>query len=175
MTPNEYQQQAARTLIEKPDFTLTDEEVRILWNAIGLAGEAGETCEVIKKAVFHRHPLTTDKLVKELGDVCWYLAALCTVLGLRLEDVMAENIAKLRARYPEGWDAERSKLHVKACPVASRRPDRFEVWATIRRDVPLSSGTYGVCLWGTQDEAISGCEPDERVGLVRVEVLEVLD
>lgn len=114
MTPNEYQAQAARTLVDRPDFALTDKEVMLLWTAFGLAGEAGEAVDVVKKAVFHRHPLDSAKLRKEIGDVCWYLAGVCTVLGVNLEDVMAENIAKLKARYPEGWDAERSKLHVQA-------------------------------------------------------------
>ena len=56
-----------------------------------------------------------------------------------------------------------------------RRPVPFEVWATLRRDVPATSGTHGVCLWGTQADATLGCEPDERVCLVRIEVLELLD
>lgn len=48
MNANEYQQLAARTLIEGPDFYITDKDIMIIWNAIGLAGEAGEVCELVK-------------------------------------------------------------------------------------------------------------------------------
>ena len=47
-------------------------------------------------------------MAKELGDICWYLAETATALGLSLEDIMAANIEKLRKRYPDGFDAERS-------------------------------------------------------------------
>ena len=50
-----------------------------------------------------------EKLVKELGDVCWYVAEIATALDVPLEDVMQRNIDKLRARYPEGFDTLRSQ------------------------------------------------------------------
>ena len=53
MTAREYQLLAARTLIDAPDFQLTDEQVMIAWNVIGLAGEAGEVAETVKKGIFH--------------------------------------------------------------------------------------------------------------------------
>lgn len=108
MTPaNDYQQQAARTLIDAPD-EYTDWEIMLVWNALGLAGEAGEVADLIKKTVFHRHDLDRDALIKELGDVLWYVAALCTKLGIPMSEVMERNVAKLKARYPTGWDNERS-------------------------------------------------------------------
>lgn len=108
MTPNEYQKQAARTLIDGPERPLTDGEIMIVWCAIGLAGEAGEVVDNIKKAIFHRHGLNQTQLQKELGDVCWYLAGLCTTLGFNLEDVMQQNIDKLLERYPNGYSSEDS-------------------------------------------------------------------
>lgn len=105
---NDYQQQAARTLIDAPDNEYTNEEIMLVWNALGLAGEAGEVADTIKKAVFHQHGLDRDHLIKELGDVLWYVAALCTKLDIPMSLVMERNIAKLRARYPDGWDTERS-------------------------------------------------------------------
>lgn len=48
-------------------------------------------------------------MVEELGDVLWYCAELAVGLGVTLEDVAAANIDKLRARYPQGFDAERSR------------------------------------------------------------------
>ena len=104
MTGDEYQKAAARTLIDAPDFQIQPSEIMLVWNAIGLAGESGEVAELVKKAVFHRKGLDVEKLKKELGDVLWYVAALCSKTGLSLSDVMQANDAKLRARYPDGWD-----------------------------------------------------------------------
>ena len=115
MDANEYQRQAARTLISNEAVpAYSGKELRLVWNATGLSGEAGEVIDLIKKAVFHEHGLDEGKLIKELGDVLWYVAALCSVLGVSLSDVMAANIDKLRARYPEGWDAARSQNRTEA-------------------------------------------------------------
>lgn len=103
MNLNEYQQLAARTIPEK----LTGD--KLLLNAIlGLNGEAGELADDYKKAAFQGHPYEEDNAIKELGDILWYVAAGCTALGVKLEDVAARNIAKLVQRYPEGFSAERS-------------------------------------------------------------------
>lgn len=103
MDADKYQDLAARTLIDRPDFNLSDREIMIIWNALGLAGEAGEVADTVKKGIFHQHGLDRPKLIKELGDVMWYVAALCTKLDIDLSIVMAENIAKLKARYPDGY------------------------------------------------------------------------
>ena len=121
MNANEYQTLAARTLIDRPDFKVTNEDIMIAWNAIGLAGEAGEIMELIKKGIFHQHGLDREKMHKELGDLCWYLAALCTKLGFDLSDVMAANIAKLILRYPNGYTPADSKARVDVQP----EPDVF--------------------------------------------------
>ena len=105
MQADDYQHQAARTLIAGPDADYTPEQVMLVWNALGLAGEAGEVADTIKKAVFHRHGLDRDLLIKELGDVLWYVAALCSKLDVPLSEVMERNIAKLRKRYPDGYSA----------------------------------------------------------------------
>ena len=83
-----------------------------VWNAIGLAGEAGEVAEHIKKGVFHQHGIDREKLAKELGDVLWYAAALCTKSGLDMGEVMQANVDKLRKRYPNGYSSEDSKRRV---------------------------------------------------------------
>ncbi len=76
---------------------------------LGLAGETGEVCEKLKKTLRDHGGLMSDDrkaaLKKELGDVLWYLATLCTELGLSLQDVAEENLSKLAARKRE------SKLH----------------------------------------------------------------
>jgi NTP pyrophosphatase (non-canonical NTP hydrolase) len=103
MKANEYQKLAGRTLLDKPDFQITDAQTMLVWNAIGLAGEAGEVAELAKKQIFHQQGLDVEKWKKELGDVLWYAAACCSHLGLNLEDVMSHNIAKLEARFPNGY------------------------------------------------------------------------
>lgn len=103
MHGNEYQALALRTA--KTD--LSDREILI--NAVmGLCGESGEVIDIVKKHIYHNHPLDREKLAKELGDVAWYLARTASVLGYGLDDIFRMNVDKLKARYPEGFDSERS-------------------------------------------------------------------
>ena len=103
MNMNEYQELAARTLGR--DRT---HEQQLANAALGLTGEAGEVAEVIKKHLFHATPLDREALVKELGDCLWYVGAFATVMGVTMEEIAERNIAKLRKRYPEGFDPQRS-------------------------------------------------------------------
>lgn len=107
MDADKYQYLAERTLIDSPPF-FTDDEIMLVWNALGLAGEAGEVADLIKKAVFHQHGLDRDKLIKELGDVLWYVAALCSKLDMTMSLVMQANIDKLQKRYPNGYGSAAS-------------------------------------------------------------------
>lgn len=103
MTINEYQKLAMTTL--NPDLSEKD----VLINGVmGLCGESGEAIDIVKKWLAQGHELDREKLAKELGDICWYLAETATALGYSLEDIMAANIEKLKKRYPEGFDASRS-------------------------------------------------------------------
>lgn len=77
--------------------------------SMGLAGEAGEAVDLIKKHLFHGHSLDREKLTKELGDVLWYAAVLAEMNGVRLSAVAAANVVKLRKRYPDGFDPARSQ------------------------------------------------------------------
>lgn len=92
------------------DVSITGEQKQLLLGAIGLNDEAGEVAGLVKKHIFHGHPIDREKLIKELGDVLWYLnytAVRCC--GITLLDVMRQNITKLSARYPEGFfSTERS-------------------------------------------------------------------
>lgn len=108
-----YQELAARTLIDGPDFEIAERDIMLVWNAIGLAGEAGEIADIIKKGVFHQHGIDFEALKKELGDCFWYLAAICTKAGFDMNEVMADNIAKLKERcYPNGYSSEDSVKRV---------------------------------------------------------------
>jgi len=84
----------------------------LIWNALGLSGEAGEIAELVA-GIEHGTP-DRDKLIKELGDSEWYTAALCTKIGASLDEVFERNIAKLRQRYPNGYSSEDSKKRVDA-------------------------------------------------------------
>lgn len=102
----QYQQDVVRTLAEHPDkgFGLA-----IL--GLGLAGEAGEAADIIKKVVGHKHPLdeaTSLKLLAELGDVMWYVAAIAHTLDIGLESIVQYNVEKLAKRYPDGFSTEKS-------------------------------------------------------------------
>jgi len=96
-----YQKLAARTA--DPHRYGTE---RIHVAALGLASEAGEVAGTIKKAA-ERHQdidgIYLHRLVEELGDCCWYLAELCSALGVDLADVAIRNVSKLSARYPDGF------------------------------------------------------------------------
>lgn len=103
MDPYQYQQLASRTLLKNPGFSLSEREIMIAWNAIGLAGEAGEVAEHIKKSLFHKQELKASELKGELGDLLWYISSLCTLYGFDLSSVMDANIEKLKLRYPDGF------------------------------------------------------------------------
>ena len=103
MTVNEYQNLAMTTLNRE----LSQKDILI--NAVmGLCGESGEATDIVKKHLFQGHDLDREKLAKELGDIAWYLAEAATALDMNLEDIFSANIEKLRRRYPEGFDADRS-------------------------------------------------------------------
>lgn len=127
MTPNKYQKAALRT--ERPTglkrflnfgrgggkTELLKKEVEELHNIdrlinglMGLNGEAGEAIDILKKHLFQGHDLDKEHLAKELGDVAWYLAISADALGYSLEEILQMNIDKLKARYPEGFDEDRS-------------------------------------------------------------------
>jgi len=104
MTINTYQQLAARTINHA-----LDRDEMINHAVFGLSGEVGEISSLFQK-VYQGHELNESDLRKEIGDVAWMLAELCTAYGWDMEQVFIENIEKLRARYPKGFSAERS-LH----------------------------------------------------------------
>lgn len=77
----------------------------LLTAAIGLGSEGGEFQEIVKKIFFQGKPLDEDTIFhmkRELGDIMWYWINACRALGLDPNDVIAENVKKLEARYPGG-------------------------------------------------------------------------
>ena len=104
MTVNDYQNLAMTTL--NPALSKKD----VLINGVmGLCGESGEAIDIVKKHLAQGHDLDREGLIKELGDIAWYLAETATALDVTLEEVLERNIEKLRKRYPEGFDTEKSR------------------------------------------------------------------
>ena len=103
MTVNEYQKLAMVTA--NPALNNKD---MLINGVMGLCGEAGEAIDIVKKHLAQGHDLDREKLIKELGDIAWYLAEMATVLDTTLEEVLEKNIEKLKKRYPEGFDKTKS-------------------------------------------------------------------
>jgi len=77
----------------------------LLTGAIGIASEGGEFSEIVKKCVFQGKPLNDETIFhakRELGDIAWYWINSCRALGLDPNEVIAENVEKLKSRYPGG-------------------------------------------------------------------------
>ena len=106
MTINEYQTAALRTAQADK---LTANEL-LLNSALGLCGESGEVSDIVKKFRFQGHDLDFEHIAKELGDIAWYLAVAAYSIVYDLEKILQMNVDKLKARYPDGFSADRS-LH----------------------------------------------------------------
>lgn len=99
MDLNEYQRLAMRTKNRGDIGGIPDLAVA----GLGIAGEAGEVADEIKKVLGHGKAMDTAKLKKELGDVLWYCASVAEDIGTTLGEVAELNVAKLKARYPNGF------------------------------------------------------------------------
>lgn len=108
MTINEYQQLAMTTLSP----TVSTKRDALINGVMGLCGESGEAIDIVKKWLAQGHELDREHLIKELGDVAWYLAETAAALDVPLEDVLQGNIDKLKKRYPDGFDTERSRVRL---------------------------------------------------------------
>ena len=101
---DDYQRQACRTR----NFTLTENEEKAAY-ALGLAGEAGAVVDYLKKVLFPGHIGNREILKRELGDCLWYIAALANKYDILMSSVAETNIAKLSARYAEGFTSKDSQ------------------------------------------------------------------
>lgn len=103
MTVNEYQQLAMITLnkeLNKKDMLIN--------GVMGLCGESGEAIDIVKKHLAQGHDLDKEHLIKELGDIAWYIAETATALDVTLEEVLTRNLEKLKRRYPDGFAVSKS-------------------------------------------------------------------
>jgi len=97
MNLKEYQEACKRTnkIFDPP-------EMEILTWGLGIAGEAGDVAGCIKKTIIHKNDQIPG-IKENLGDTLWYIAMICNYYGWNLEDIMQENIDKLKKRYPKGF------------------------------------------------------------------------
>ena len=98
---NVYQEQTKRT---------ANPETDLINCCFGLVGETGEVVDLVKKHLYQGHTMEgiQPRVKKELGDVMWYVCMTANLCGLQMNEVLEENMSKLRARYPEGFSVERS-------------------------------------------------------------------
>ncbi|GAA2983971.1 nucleoside triphosphate pyrophosphohydrolase family protein [Lentilactobacillus parakefiri] len=96
MNFDDYQKAANRTLMGNE---------QVLTNcALGLTGESGEVADLIRKYTFQSKKLDHDELVKELGDVLWYLSQISEWADIPFDEVATDNIKRLEKRYPAQSD-----------------------------------------------------------------------
>ena len=106
MRPNDYQTLAMRTC--RFDISNDEEREWMVHHALfGLSSEVGEVLGCYQKS-YQGHKLDATRIYEEVGDVLWMVAELCSAYGWELEGVMQYNIDKLKKRYPDGFDPERS-------------------------------------------------------------------
>jgi NTP pyrophosphatase (non-canonical NTP hydrolase) len=103
MTFQEYQEESRKTAV------YPNKDNNFIYPTLGLAGEAGEVAEKIKKVIRDGNGIVTEEkkgeITKELGDVLWYVANLAKELGISLEEVAQKNLEKLQSRQ------QRNELH----------------------------------------------------------------
>ena len=113
MNPKDYIEKALRT--ESCDYAKISERmqnkctIRLLHAGIGLATESGEFLDALKKHIYYGKELDKVNLIEEISDQMWYCAIALDELGVSFEEVMAKNIAKLSARYPEKFTEEKAE------------------------------------------------------------------
>lgn len=106
MTNNEFIKLALRTESDPgrvfPNLTtFSDNKIRLLHAAMGLATESGELLDAFKKHIFYGSELDVVNVKEELGDMLWYIAIACKAMDVQLEELMDMTIRKLKVRYPE--------------------------------------------------------------------------
>jgi NTP pyrophosphatase (non-canonical NTP hydrolase) len=75
---------------------------------LGISGEAGDVASCIKKTISHKND-QTDGIKENLGDTLWYIAAICNYFGWTLDEIIIENVTKLKKRYPKGFTEKDAK------------------------------------------------------------------
>lgn len=129
MNLNKYQFKATRTF--KPGDSLDEFNARLCDWTLGITGEAGELAGLIKHGVFHGQEFDKMEVAKEVGDVLWYLSALCKTLDINIADCAELNIAKLEHRHGGDFSFEGSANRKGA----EKKFEETEVYQEMRRRI----------------------------------------
>ena len=100
---DEHKELVERTCKKGYDIVLSGAHAHFVHMALGIAGEAGELVDAIKKAAIYNKALDVVNVIEELGDLEWYMEGLRASLGITREQVLQANITKLNIRYPEQY------------------------------------------------------------------------
>lgn len=103
MDIREFQRVSTRTLNKE-----LSKEQQVSNMIFGANGELGEVTDILKKHLYQGHRIDKQHLAEEIGDTLFYIVNLCTVYNLDVEDILQANVDKLKKRFPNGFDAERS-------------------------------------------------------------------
>lgn len=103
MTAIEYQKGVQLT---RNKFCSEEDEMKNY--CLGMSSEVGELIGAIKHHLFHKWELDLPNIVEEMGDIIWYVTALASTLGIDLNEVLDYNLLKLKERYPDGFDPQKS-------------------------------------------------------------------
>ncbi len=87
---------------QKTARMMDDKDKEICFWGLGVAGEAGDVASCIKKEVFHKNKSVRDGIKENIGDMMWYVAMICNFYGWSLDEVLSENLEKLKKRYASG-------------------------------------------------------------------------
>ena len=98
-----YQEDCKKTLKK-----IEDKDKEIMTWGLGISGEAGDVAGCIKKTFVHMNDQTAG-IKENLGDTLWYIAMICNFFGWNLQDILNENLEKLKKRYPLGFKTEHAK------------------------------------------------------------------
>lgn len=104
MDSKEYQKGVGRT---RNKYCSVEDEMKNY--CLGMASEVGELVGHIKHVVFHKWDLDEKYVLEEMGDIFWYVIALASVLELDIDEIFKYNLAKLKKRYPDGFDPGKSR------------------------------------------------------------------
>ena len=91
------------------DLKPTPEQCELLHASIGIAGEAGELLDAVRKHVFDGQPLDEDNTIEELGDLCFYIEAAMQAIKMKRADIEELNMAKLFERYEHGYSDQQAQ------------------------------------------------------------------
>ena len=103
MDLKEYQELAKKTA-----KIFDNKEKEILTWGLGITGEAGDVASCIKKTFAHNNNQEAG-IRENLGDTLWYSAMICNFFGWNFDEVLEENVEKLKKRYPQGFTTEKAK------------------------------------------------------------------